>query len=149
METVHSHQLPLKLDQLTEGLGNCFPLVVIQQCRRPLQPWSSGVCPTHQGKLMGQAKCQQSTWWREVGTASNPLGRLGARSSVGLTWPRAHDKHPVVGIGGLKEEPGANQLHKGKTIVPRTLLHVHYRVPCLPQSPLLTLHHLLQLPPCA
>ena len=35
METIHRLQLPLKLDQLTEGLGNCFPIAVIQQCRRP------------------------------------------------------------------------------------------------------------------
>ena len=35
MQTVHKHQLPLKLDHLTEGLGNCFPIAVIQQCRRP------------------------------------------------------------------------------------------------------------------
>ena len=25
------HQLPFKLDQLTEGLGNCFPIAIIQQ----------------------------------------------------------------------------------------------------------------------
>ena len=35
METVHRLQLPLKLDQLTEGRGNCFPIAVLQQCRRP------------------------------------------------------------------------------------------------------------------
>ena len=29
------HQLPFKLDQLTEGLGNCFPIAIIQQLRRP------------------------------------------------------------------------------------------------------------------
>ena len=27
--------LPLKLDEITEGRGNCFPLSVIAQCRRP------------------------------------------------------------------------------------------------------------------
>ena len=27
--------LPFKLDKLTEGQGNCFPIAVIQQCRRP------------------------------------------------------------------------------------------------------------------
>ena len=35
METVHRLELPLKLDQLTEGQGNCFPLSIVQQCRRP------------------------------------------------------------------------------------------------------------------
>ena len=35
METVHRLQLPFKLDQLTEGRGNCFPISIIQQCRRP------------------------------------------------------------------------------------------------------------------
>ena len=35
METVHRLQLPHKLDQLTEGRGNCFPIAIIQQCRRP------------------------------------------------------------------------------------------------------------------
>ena len=28
METVHRLQLPLKLDQLTEGKGNCFPISI-------------------------------------------------------------------------------------------------------------------------
>ena len=35
MDTVHRLQLPLKLDQLTEGRGNCFPIAIIQQLRRP------------------------------------------------------------------------------------------------------------------
>ena len=35
METVQRLQLPLKLDQLTEGRGNCFPISIIQQCQRP------------------------------------------------------------------------------------------------------------------
>ena len=35
METVERLQLPLKLDQLTEGRGNCFPMAIMQQCRRP------------------------------------------------------------------------------------------------------------------
>ena len=35
MKTVRALGLPLKLDQLTEGLGNCFPISIIQQCRRP------------------------------------------------------------------------------------------------------------------
>ena len=35
MKTVRALGLPLKLDQLTEGLGNCFPIAIIQQCRRP------------------------------------------------------------------------------------------------------------------
>ena len=34
METVNRLQLPFKLDQLTEGRGNCFPIAVIQQCQR-------------------------------------------------------------------------------------------------------------------
>jgi hypothetical protein len=35
METIHRLQLPFKLDQLTEGLGNCFPIAIIQQLQRP------------------------------------------------------------------------------------------------------------------
>ena len=35
MEAVEKLQLPLKLDQLTEGRGNCFPMSIIQQCHRP------------------------------------------------------------------------------------------------------------------
>ena len=35
MCTVHRLGLPFKLDQLTEGQGNCFPLAIIQQIRRP------------------------------------------------------------------------------------------------------------------
>ena len=35
MATIHRLQLPFKLDQLTEGLGNCFPIAIIQQLRRP------------------------------------------------------------------------------------------------------------------
>ena len=35
MNTIHRLQLPLKLDQLTEGQGNCFPIAIIQQLRRP------------------------------------------------------------------------------------------------------------------
>ena len=35
MKTIHRLQLPFKLDQLTEGLGNCFPIAIIQQIRRP------------------------------------------------------------------------------------------------------------------
>ena len=35
METVHRLELPLELDQLTEGQGNCFPISIIQQCHRP------------------------------------------------------------------------------------------------------------------
>ena len=34
-ETVHRLQLPFRLDQLTEGRGNCFPISIMQQCRRP------------------------------------------------------------------------------------------------------------------
>jgi hypothetical protein len=35
MDTVRRLQLPVKLDHLTEGRGNCFPIAVLQQCRRP------------------------------------------------------------------------------------------------------------------
>ena len=35
METVNKLELPLILDQLTEGRGNCFPIAILQQCRRP------------------------------------------------------------------------------------------------------------------
>ena len=35
MDTIQRLQLPFKLDQLTEGLGNCFPIAIIQQLRRP------------------------------------------------------------------------------------------------------------------
>ena len=35
MQTVMALGLPLKLDELTEGLGNCFPIAILQQLRRP------------------------------------------------------------------------------------------------------------------
>ena len=35
IEAVNRLQLPLILDQLTEGRGNCFPIAILQQCRRP------------------------------------------------------------------------------------------------------------------
>ena len=35
MQTVRALGLPLKLDELTEGLGNCFPIAILQQLRRP------------------------------------------------------------------------------------------------------------------
>ena len=35
MQTVDRLSLPFKLDRLTEGLGNCFPIAIIQQLRRP------------------------------------------------------------------------------------------------------------------
>ena len=35
MKTIRKLGLPFKLDQLTEGLGNCFPIAIIQQLRRP------------------------------------------------------------------------------------------------------------------
>ena len=35
MQIVRKFQLPWKLDELTEGRGNCFPLAIIAQCRRP------------------------------------------------------------------------------------------------------------------
>ena len=34
MKTVRRLDLPLKLDEITEGRGNCFPLSVLAQCRR-------------------------------------------------------------------------------------------------------------------
>ena len=34
MKAVRRLQLPLKLDEITEGRGNCFPLSVLAQCRR-------------------------------------------------------------------------------------------------------------------
>ena len=34
MKAVRRLQLPLKLDAITEGRGNCFPLSVLAQCRR-------------------------------------------------------------------------------------------------------------------
>ena len=35
MTVVNERGLPLKLDRITEGKGNCFPLAVIDQCKRP------------------------------------------------------------------------------------------------------------------
>ena len=35
MKTVRILQLPFKLDHITEGRGNCFPLAIQAQCRRP------------------------------------------------------------------------------------------------------------------
>ena len=35
MKTVRALGLPLKLDKLTEGQGNCFPIAISQQLRRP------------------------------------------------------------------------------------------------------------------
>ena len=34
MKAVRRLQLPLKLDEITEGRGNCFPLSILAQCRR-------------------------------------------------------------------------------------------------------------------
>ena len=34
MKAARRLQLPLKLDEITEGRGNCFPLSVLAQCRR-------------------------------------------------------------------------------------------------------------------
>ena len=34
MKTVRRLQLPLKLDEITEGRGNCFPLSILAQGRR-------------------------------------------------------------------------------------------------------------------
>ena len=40
MDTVLRLGLPFKLDQLTEGLGNCFPIAITQQLKkaRDIQP---------------------------------------------------------------------------------------------------------------
>ena len=35
METILRLQLPFKLDKPTEGLGNCFPIAIVQQLQRP------------------------------------------------------------------------------------------------------------------
>ena len=35
MAKIHELQLPFKLDQPTEGLGNCFPIAIVQQLQRP------------------------------------------------------------------------------------------------------------------
>ena len=34
LRSIQSLQLPLKLDEITEGRGNCFPLAILAQCRR-------------------------------------------------------------------------------------------------------------------
>ena len=34
LKQVRRLQLPLKLDEITEGRGNCFPLAIMAQCRR-------------------------------------------------------------------------------------------------------------------
>ena len=38
MKTVRRLQLPLQLDEITEGRGNCFPLSVLAQCRNQATP---------------------------------------------------------------------------------------------------------------
>ena len=38
MKAARRLQLPLKLDEMTEGRGNCFTLSVLAQCRRPDKP---------------------------------------------------------------------------------------------------------------
>ena len=35
LKKIRSLQLPLKLDEITEGRGNCFPLAILSQCQRP------------------------------------------------------------------------------------------------------------------
>ena len=35
MQVVNSRGLPLKLDRITPGKGNCFPIAVLDQCKRP------------------------------------------------------------------------------------------------------------------
>ena len=38
--TIQKCKLQLKLDNPTEGYGNCFPNAIVQQCRRPeIQNW--------------------------------------------------------------------------------------------------------------
>ena len=37
MAVVRKLDLPLKLDQLTKGEGNCFPIAIMQQCKRLMQ----------------------------------------------------------------------------------------------------------------
>ena len=38
--TIQKCKLQLKLDNPTEGYGNCFPNAIVQQCRRPeIQDW--------------------------------------------------------------------------------------------------------------
>ena len=38
--TIEKCQVPLKLDNNTEGYGNCFPNAIVQQCRRPeIKKW--------------------------------------------------------------------------------------------------------------
>ena len=34
LKTVRRLDLPLKLDTITEGKGNCFPLSILAQCKR-------------------------------------------------------------------------------------------------------------------
>ena len=35
LKKIRSLELPLKLDEITEGRGNCFPLAILSQCQRP------------------------------------------------------------------------------------------------------------------
>ena len=35
MTVVNKLGLPLILDRITEGKGNCFPLAILDQCKRP------------------------------------------------------------------------------------------------------------------
>ena len=35
MQIVNSRGLPLKLDRITPGKGNCFPIAVLDQCKKP------------------------------------------------------------------------------------------------------------------
>ena len=35
MQVVINRGLPLKLDRITPGKGNCFPIAIIDQCKRP------------------------------------------------------------------------------------------------------------------
>ena len=35
MQVVINRGLPLKLDRITPGQGKCFPIAIIDQCKRP------------------------------------------------------------------------------------------------------------------
>ena len=61
MAKVLELQLPFKLDQPTEGLGNCFPISIIQQLQRPeifsqLRPSVQRLAKSYSGhKLLRQS----------------------------------------------------------------------------------------------
>ena len=49
LKKIRSLQLPLKLDDITEGRGNCFPLAILAQCRR--SDIFSGLCNSMQNLI--------------------------------------------------------------------------------------------------